>query len=75
MVYPPCSPDLPPSDFLAYFPCEKKSSGKHFADLEEVKQKAEEALKGIKINEFKNCFKQWKKVSIAYCIKWSVLWR
>ena len=24
-----------------------------------------EALKGIKINEFKNCFKQWKKVLIA----------
>ena len=24
-----------------------------------------EALKGIKIDEFKNCFEQWKKVSIG----------
>ena len=24
-----------------------------------------EALKGIKIDEFKNCFKQWEKVSIG----------
>ena len=29
--------------------------------LEEVKQKMSAALKGIKINEFKNYFKQWKK--------------
>ena len=34
---------------------------KHFADVEEVKQKMAEALKGIKINKFKNCFEQWKK--------------
>ena len=38
--------------------------GKRFADVEEVKQtkKMAEALKGIKINEFKTCFEQWKKV-------------
>ena len=34
---------------------------KCFGDVEEVKQKMAEALKGIKINEFKNCFEQWKK--------------
>ena len=39
--------------------------GNRFADAEEVKQKVEEALKGIKINEFKNCFEQWEKVSIG----------
>ena len=39
----------------------KVLKGKHFADVEEVKQKLAEALKGIKINEFKNCFEQWKK--------------
>ena len=31
-------------------------------DVEEVKQKMAEALKGIKI-EFKNCFEQWEKMS------------
>ena len=29
--------------------------------MDEVKQKMAEALKGIKIGEFKNCFEQWKK--------------
>ena len=32
-----------------------------FAHVEEKKQKTPEALKGIKIAEFKNCFEQWKK--------------
>ena len=41
----------------------KVLTGKHFADVEEVKQKTVEALKGIKIDEFKNCFEQWKEVS------------
>ena len=32
-----------------------------FADVEEVKQKMAEALKGIKIDKFKNCFEEQKK--------------
>ena len=43
----------------------KVHEGKRFADVEEVKQNMAEALKGIKINEFKNCFEQWKSVSIG----------
>ena len=39
----------------------KVFKGKCFADVEEMRQKAAEALKGIKIDEFKNCFEQWKK--------------
>ena len=39
----------------------KVLKGKHFADVEEVKQKTTEALRGIKIDEFKNCSEQWKK--------------
>ena len=34
---------------------------KRFADMEKVKQKMEESLKGIKMNEFKKCFEHWKK--------------
>ena len=41
----------------------KVLEGKHFANVEEVKQKTAEALKGIKINKFKNCFEQWKNIS------------
>ena len=29
--------------------------------MTEAKQKMAEALKSIKIDEFKNCFEQWKK--------------
>ena len=39
--------------------------GKHFADVEDIKQEMTQALKGIKINEFKNCSEQWKNISIG----------
>ena len=43
----------------------KVLKGKHFANVEEVKQKTAKALKGIKINECKNCSEQWTSVSIV----------
>ena len=43
---------------------------KCFADNGRVKQKTAEALKGIKINEFKNCFEQWEKY-LNRCIAWN----
>ena len=62
MLHPPCSSHLNWSDFSLFVsPNEKVLKGKHFANVEEVKQKIAEALKGIKISEFKNFFKQWKK--------------
>ena len=42
----------------------KVLKGKHFADVEEVKQKTAEALKGIKIDEFKTVLSSEKKVLI-----------
>ena len=53
--HPPKSPDLTLSDFSFLFPQMKKVlKGKHFAHMEVVKQKIAEALKGIKIDEFKD---------------------
>ena len=53
---------------LFLFPQMKKIlTGKRFADEKEVKQKMAEELKGIKINEYKNCFERWKK-SLDRCI-------
>ena len=53
MPHPPYSPDLIPN-WLFLFPWMKEVlKGEHFADVEEVKQEMAEALKGIKINEFK----------------------
>ena len=62
--HPPHSPDLVLNNFFLFPHMQKVLKWKHFAE-EEVKQTAE-ALKVIKINEFKNCFEQWKKnVSIG----------
>ena len=63
--------------FVCLFPWRKKLlTRKRFADVKEMKQKTAEALKGIKIDEFKNCFELWKKVSVGvyYQIKgaWSL---
>ena len=41
--------------------------GKHFAGVEEVKQKLAEALKGIRINKFKNCSEQvWILIGVLH---------
>ncbi len=61
--HPPYSPDLVPCDFLLFSRIKKSLKGKRFANVEEVKQKTAEALKCIKIDEFKNCFEQWIKTS------------
>ena len=39
----------------------KVLKGKCFAHPEEVKQNMAEALKRIKMEDFKNCSEQWKK--------------
>ena len=55
MPHPTYLPDLTPIDFFSYsFPQIKNVlKGKCFADVEEVKQKKAEALKGIKITSSK----------------------
>ena len=45
----------------------KVLKGKCFADVEEMKQKMAEALRGIKTDKFKNYFEQWEK-SLNRCI-------
>ena len=35
--------------------------GKRFVDVEEVKKKTMESLKGITLEEFQDCFEKWKK--------------
>ena len=57
--YPICQ--ILPEQLFLFPPMKKVLKGKRFADVEEVKQKTAEALKGIKIKEFKDCSEQWKK--------------
>ena len=51
---PPYLPYLSLSDFFLFVWMKKVLKGKHFANVEEVKQKMAEKVKGIKIDEFKN---------------------
>ena len=54
MPHPPYSPNLSLRNFFLFPRMKNVLKGKRFADVEEVKQKTAEALKGIKINELKN---------------------
>ena len=54
--HPPYSANVTPSDFFLFPWMKKVLKGEQLADVEEVEQKTTEVLKGIKINEFKNCF-------------------
>ena len=55
--HPPYSPNLALNSMFLFPWMKNILKGKCFANVEEVKQMSE-ALKGININEFKNCFKQ-----------------
>ena len=62
MPHPPSSPDLTTSDYFLFPWMKKVLKGKCFAGVEEVKQKMAEALKGIKINVFRNSLEQWESL-------------
>ena len=63
-IHPISAPPNPPATSFSRWK-KKTLKGKHFAEAEVVKQKTAEALKGIKINMFRNCFEQWKNISIG----------
>ena len=69
MPHPPYSPNLAPDDFFCFPWLKKFLKGKRLANVEEVKQKMVEVLKGIKIDKFKNCFQQWKKIGVLHQIE------
>jgi len=59
---PPHSPDLAPCDFFLFPRMKRDLKGKRFQNVEEVREKTTEALKAITLQEFQNCFEQWKKL-------------
>ena len=73
LLYPPYSPDLAPCDFVL-FPQMKKVKGKRFADVEEVKKKTTEALKGITLERVSGLLQKVENAfRLVHCIKWTVL--
>jgi len=59
--HPPYSLDLTPCDFFLFPGMKRDLKGKRFQNLEEVREKMTEALKAITLQQFQNCFGQWKK--------------
>ena len=57
----PYSPDLAPCDFFLFPRMKRGLKGKRFQNVEDVREKMTEALKAITLQEFQNCFEQWKK--------------
>jgi hypothetical protein len=57
---PPYSPDLTPCDFFLFPRMKRDLKAKSFQNLEEVRAKTTEALNDITLQEFQNCFEQWK---------------
>ena len=62
MPHTPYSPTLSLSDFFVVVSLDEKHlKGKCFAHVEEMKQLMAQALTGITIVKFNNCFEQWDK--------------
>ena len=62
MPHPHYSPDLTSTDWLFFLSLDEESPQREmFCHVEEVKLTTAKAAKGIKIDEFKNCFQWWKK--------------
>jgi len=59
--HPLYSPDLAPCDFFLFPRLKRDLKGKRFHNVEEVREKTMEALKALPLQEFQNCFEQWKK--------------
>jgi len=53
---------LPPTQHFFLFPRMRRDlKGKRFQNVQQVREKTKEALKAITLQEFHNCFEQWKK--------------
>jgi len=64
----PYSLDLAPYDFFLFPRMKRDLKGKHFQNVEQVREKTTEAMKAITLQEFQNCFEQWKSGGITVLI-------
>ena len=59
--HPPYSLDLATCNFFLFPRMKRDLKGKHFQNVEEVREKTTETLKAITLQEFQKCFEQLKK--------------
>lgn len=58
--HPPYSPDIATCDFCFIPTDEENMKGKWFADVDDLKEKTQEAVNSIPAKEFQKCFQLWK---------------
>ena len=75
MPHPPYSPDLTLRDFFLFPWMRNVLKGKHFADVEDVKQEMAETLKGIKLESSKPVLSSGKKISIGVLHQMESTWK
>ena len=62
MPQPQYSPDLASADFFLFPKLKTPLKGKHFATIEEIKERSKQELLAIPENTFQKCFDDWKKI-------------
>jgi len=67
LEHPAFSPDLAPSDFVLFPKIKKILKGRHFDDIDDIRNNTTAALKANPQNRFQNCFEGWTK-SWHWCI-------
>ena len=60
MPQPPYSLDLAPVNFFLFPKVKTPMKGKHFATIEEIKEKSKQELLTIPKSAFQKCFEYWK---------------
>ena len=61
LEYPAYSLDLAPSDFFLFLKVKEMLKGRHFNDIDDIRNNTMAALKVIPQNQFQNCFEGWTR--------------
>jgi len=58
LEHPAYSPDLAPNDFFLFLKIKGILKGRHFDDIDDIRNNMMAAVKAIPQNQFQNCFER-----------------
>ena len=58
LEHPAYSPDLAPNDFFLFLKIKGVLKGRHFDDIDDIRNNMMAAVKAIPQNQFQNCFER-----------------
>jgi hypothetical protein len=61
LYHPACSPDLVPNNFFLFPKIKEILKGRHFDDIDGIRNNTTAARKAIPHNNFQNCFEVWTR--------------